>query len=299
MSTSRFVNKFRNVATITEQRSDGTAVARLKTGQYTYSGCYIGVRSKVEIVGKTVAVDGKHYVKSANLPEFVGEIRLEIDNVVERNLSCARHIAFNQKDGYDVQDGIIYMPFGGPFQFDNMAVEDVYQLGTKDVRDLEITFDLTAAWDNSNMFLEIMSEYTSSVRPIGFLRTTKTLIRNATGAGEFTIDGLPIHSDIAAIYVLGSNIKSAVLTVDDVEVESAGNYWIAARNKLFGVNTDALGDGVVFDFLRDKDVNKGLKSLESNAQRKRNADLLITLDMMDAEELTVIVDQIGRYAQQG
>jgi hypothetical protein len=297
--TSRFVDKLRNVSTITEARSDGTAVATFKRGPYTYKGFYIRVRSKVEIVGKTVATSGKHYVKTANLAEYVGKVRLEIDNEVERELSTDRMVQFNAKDGYDVQDGVLYMAFGGPFQFDDQGVEDVYQLGTKNLRSLEVTFDLTSDWDNANMFLEVVADYTSVARPLSFIQTVKTFIHQPSAVGEYTIDSLPTHSDIAAIYVLGSDLNSAKLIVDDQEVFNCDAHILAASNKMHGVNVDALGDGMVFDFLKDKDIRKGLRSLETAAQRKRGADLQIICDMAAGSELTVIVDQIGRYKQQG
>lgn len=299
LTTSRFIDKFRNVCTITEARSDGTAVATFKRGPYTYKGFYIRVRSKVAIAGKTIATSGKHYIKTANLSEFVSKIRLEIDNEVERELSTDNLVKFNAKDGYNVQDGTLYMAFGGPFQFDDMGVEDAYSLGTQNLRSLEVTFDLTSIWDNANMFLEVHADYTSVARPLSFIRTVKTFIHQATAAGEYTIDGLPVHSDIAAIYVLGSNINSGKLIVDDQEVYNADAHLQAALNKMHGVNVDALGAGMVFDFLKDKDIRKGLKSLESAAQRKRGADLQIMLDMEAAAEVTVIVDQIGRYKTQG
>lgn len=299
LTTSRFIDKFRNVSTSTGQQSDGTAISTLKTGPYTYKGFYIMIRSKVAIAGKTFEADGKHYVQTANMADYIAEIALEIDNEVEREYPFERFLQMNEKDGYAVQDGVAVMAFGGPYQFDDMAVEDVYALGTSNLRSLELSFQLTSDWVNTQMFIDVFSDYTSVARPLSFIRTTKTVIRKATGAGEFSIDGLPTHSDIASIYVLGDHLNGAKLVIDDQEIESSGAYVNAARNKLHGVNVDALGAGVVFDFLKDKDVRKGLRSLETAAQRKRNADIRIDCDMADAAELTVIVDLIGRYSQQG
>lgn len=297
-STERHISKIRDVFSVSPAYSDGTATMDLKTGKYTYENLQFMIRSAAEIVGDTFAVDGKHYVSTGKLDKYISRVRLEIDGVVERDLPMDLLVKFNEMDGYDVLAGVAWMVFGGPHQFDDKRVEDVYALGTNNVRDLRILVDLTTDWVDGSMFVEGMAEYTSTNRPITHLRTVKSKKESATGAGQFTITGLPIHSDIGAIHVLGDNILSAELIIDDVEVMSIGNYQLLGFNRLYGNDPLALGNGMTFDFMRSKEISKALKSLERADQRKRNADIKIILEMAGAAELTVITDQVGRYAGQ-
>ncbi|MCD9147864.1 hypothetical protein [Pseudophaeobacter flagellatus] len=297
--TTTAIAKVRNVFTTSPAYADGTATMDLKTGAYTYQVLQFSIWSSVAIAGETFQRDGRHIVNTANLSKYITRVRLEIDGVVEQNLSMADWIKFNAKDGYNVADGVWWMHFGGPHQFDDKRVEDVYALGTSNLRSVRILVDLTSDWNDGNMQLAGMAEYTSTRRHVTHLRTIKSNRHSPASAGEYTISGLPIHSDIGAIYVLGEGIKSAKFVVDDVEIFDARNYQIEAFNLLYGADTTALGNGIVFDFMRSNEITKALKSLERSDQRKRNADIRIVVDMDAANELNVIVDQVGAYATQG
>lgn len=297
--TTRAVDKIRDPFTISPAYSDGTATMEVKTGLYTYQFFQIMVRTSAAIAGETILREGKHYVQTAHLSKYISRMRLEIDGNIERDLTMDQMVNFNAFNGYDVMDGQVFMVFGGPHQFDDKTAEDLYALGTANLRSVRVLVDLSSDWTDGTMFLEGMAEYTSTRRQITHLRTVKQQRYAPASAGEYTISDLPIHSDIGGIYVLGANILSAKLEVDGVEIMKVTNYQLKGINKLYGTAPDSLGDGMVFDFLRNREVTKGLKSLESNAERKRNANISITLDMGAANEINVITDQIGRYATQG
>ena len=297
--TERFIDKVRDPFTISAAYSDGTVDMDLKTGPYTYQFLQFMVRSASAITGETILRDGKHYVKTEFLSKYISRMRLDIDGVTERDLTMDQMVNFNASNGYDVQDGQVYMVFGGPYQFDDKRIEDVYALGTGNLRTVSVRVDLTSDWVNGTMFMEGMAEYTSARRPVTHLRTIKQKRYSPSSSGEYTIADLPIHSDIGAIYVLGADIKSAKLEIDGVEVMDVSNYKLKGINKLYGNSPEKLGEGMVFDFMRSREITKALKSLERMDQRKRNANIAITLNLGSASELNVIVDQIGRYATQG
>ncbi|MGH1417206.1 MAG: hypothetical protein ACRBB0_27220 [Pelagimonas sp.] len=293
--TPKVIHKIRSVGTVSPAYSDGTAVIDMKRGPYTYQNIGLSISSTVSIPDDTNNRTGKFFVKTDKWSKYVSRIRLEIDGVVQRDMTTEMFISFMRMKNLDAANGVLFMMFGGPSQFEDKDVEDAYMLGTRNVNSIRLLFDLTSEWVDGQMQLEEISEYAPVNRPTAFLVTNKVHKRRATGAGQFTISDLPTHADIGAIYVLGAGIKSAKLIVDDIELFDGDNHQLHAMQQLYGRAYDQfpVGEFVMFDFLRSKEVTKGLKSLETKAERRRNADIRLEFDMEDAAELTVVVEQMG------
>ena len=294
------INRFlTDLATISGQYSDGTATADFPVGKYTYQLFQIGVRSSAEIAGKTIEKGGEHFVKTANLAEFVEEVSLVINGTVERRIPIDLLLKLNASKGLNTTDGFAYMTFGGPHEFWEKAAEDAYMLGTGNLRDLRLDFKLKSAWADGAMFLHLGAEVAREAKPLEFISTMKSRRYSLGSAGEHTITDLPINADIARIYVFGTGLKRTEFEVDGETVFKANAYCVEGLNTLYGADVTALDDGVVFDFWRSGEVEKGLKSLEGDAQRKRNADIQIMLETAAADtEVQIVMELAGRYVTQ-
>ncbi len=293
------IQRFSQLATISSQYSDGTATADLPVGSYTYQMFQMGIRSSAEIAGKTVEKNGIHFVKTANLAEFIEEVSLEIDGVIERRLDMDLLLKLNAFHSYDVTDGLFYMTFGGPNIFWDKASEDAYMLGTGDLRSLRLLFKLKSAWTDGSMFLEIGCEHARIPRPLEFINTLKSRRISLGAAGEHTITDLPINADISRLYVFGSGLKKTELVIDDQKVFDCHSYEAQGLNAIYGKDVSALGDCILFDFWRTGEVHKGLRSLESVEHRKRNASIALMLETVSADtEVRVVMELAGRYVNQ-
>lgn len=294
------VHRFEKLATVSAQYADGTVTADLPIGPYTYAMQQISLESSVAITGETVLIGGKNIVKTAYISKYVGNVILEINGTKEKELSADRLISHNAFMGYDAQDGFMYLAHGGPHVFHWERAADAYMMGTGNIRSLRLLFQLTNAWpaDNS-MKLSIMSEYARIRRPISFIETTNTVRHMISGSGRHTITGLSTHSDISRIFVFGASVNRIELIVDDQVVMDAEYQELLAMNALYGRNVAALGDCMLFDFWRDRDVKQGLRALERPDQRKRNADIRMNVWTGAATELEILTENVGTYASQG
>ncbi len=286
-------------ASVQGMYSDGTAVAHIDTGPYTYQYFQIGLVSKIGIAGKTIARGGKHYVKTANLHEFIEKVDLVIDGTPERSMTMPEFIRLNGYRGLDVIDGFVFMEFGGPNLFTNERQEDAYMLGTANVNDLRLQFELSSDWDETNMKISLITEYAPVSRPLEWIETHKTQPHQFTAAGPVVLPNISVNSDLSGILITGEGITSAKLIIDDQTMFEGDVYELQASCALYGNDTTALGDHVFFDFWRGAEATKGLMGLRSAAQRKRNADITIELELENPNtELVATMLQCGRYATQ-
>lgn len=298
LNSARITHRIADTGTYSPTYSDGTAVITYKVGPYCYQFLQFSVKSNSAISGDTVEIAGIHYVKTSKLSKYIKRIRLELNGVTERDLSVDMYVAMQGMRHMDVAEGILYMIFGGPHQFDDKRVEDAYMLGTQDIYSMRVLFDMTSEWVDGQMHLQSLAEYAPIVRKVHFLRTIKMYRYAVTGSGLYTITNLPVHADVGAYYVLGDGILDGKIVVDGQDVITARSHELQAINLLYGDDVSKLGDGLVFDFLRSREISKGLKSLETKSERKRNADIRIELEMDGATEVIVIVDNIGTLRSQ-
>lgn len=294
------INRFQtNLATVSGQYSDGTATAEFPVGAYTYQLFQLGVKSNAAIGGDTITKNGEHFVNTAALSKYIEEVTLVIDGVAERKIPIDLLVKLNASKGLNTSDGFAYMTFGGPHEFWDKRAEDAYMLGTGNLRSMRLDFKLKPAWADGSMFLHIGAEVARIARPLEFISTMKSRRVALGAAGEHTITDLPINADIARIYVFGTGLKKIEFEVDDEKVFDAHSYAIEGLNSLYGTDVTQLDDGVVFNFWRSGEVEKGLKSLESAAQRKRNADIQLMLETINANtEVQIVMELAGRYVTQ-
>jgi len=297
-NTRQFVDKFEQVCTIGDTFSNGETVAKFPVGKFTYKTQHISIVAPDEIAGKTRVKGGKHIVKTEFIPDYIANIKTLINGRKQREMDTPLFAMFNAFEGYDTNDGTLIEAYGGPFQFKNIYEEDAYALGTADLESYRMVFKMTADWVNG-MELRIASEYNQASKVHAHFRSRSMLRKQYHAAGEHTMQELDINSDIGAIHIIGENILRAELIVDGTTVFDGDLMQIEALNDLYGNDVSALGNNATFDFLRAKEITKGLKSLESDAQRKRQANIKIKLEVSDATELLFIVDEIGRLQDQG
>ncbi|NOR63028.1 MAG: hypothetical protein GQ535_11125 [Rhodobacteraceae bacterium] len=300
------VFRHERLATISGQYSDGSVVAELPVGPYTYKNQQIMIVLNAQTddpdnagVSMTYEVNGTHYLKSSFFTKFVKKISLEIDGDVVRDVTAARSMQMNGHYGYDVVDGFHWMTFGGPREFWDQGAEDAYLLGTGDLRDLRLNFDLTSDWVTGSMKIQIMSEYARIARPIAYLTTLKSFRYTFAAAGPVVITDVPVNADLAQLFAFGTGIKHAKLEVDSQFIFDGDYQQLMALNALYGRDVSALGDCVLFDFWREKNASKGLKALNADPQIKRNADIRIHLDLEAATEVEIVARACGIYRSQG
>lgn len=279
--------------------SNGTAVIQVDTGPFTYQLFMLEIVSNTEIVGKTVEVNGRHLVKTDNLDEYVSRIQLRIDGQTRRDLTVADIMALNGYRNLDVMEGHILIPFGGPGLFEDPAMEDLYMLGTKNVRDLRIHIDFTDDYDATTMHLEGLAEYAPLERNIGHFESVTEHRYTFAASGTHTITDLPTHSDLSHIIVFAEGIGAVEFKVDNVVMADGNVYDLNAINELHGRDTSALGDHFMWDGWRAGEAVKGIRGLRSGAQARRNADLRIKLDLAEENtEVRVVLGQCGSLASQ-
>ncbi len=297
--TAKYPDVLTDETVISPQYSDGVSVIDIPVGRYTYQWFQLGIKCSAHIENVTnYRQPGQWFVQTEHLADYIESISLEIDGVAVRQMPMDLAVMFNAYDGYDANEGMYYEVFGGPFQFGDAEVEDTYALGTQNVRSLRWKIKMTSDWDEATMQLDFQACYTWQNRSLGYFRSRGIYRDRAGAAGQFTMSSLPIHADLGAIHVLGDHIKTAELIVDNRTLVRAGNWQQECANRLYGRDQKLLGNGVSFDFLRTGEITKGLRSLEKESQRKRNADIRVVLDMDDAAELTFVVDKVGVYSGQ-
>lgn len=293
------IQRAEHLATISAQYSDGTAVAELPVGPYTYKALQIAIESDAAIVGETINVGGREYVQTAFLSKYIDRITLEIDGTAERDIDVATFLQLNSFMGFDATDGLAYMTFGvNEFPFQPMA-EDAYMLGTGNLRSVRLLFKLATPWVDGSMNLRVLCEHARLRRPLGFITTMKSYRYSLASIGEHTITDLPINADIARLFVFGDGLKDTELRIDDQLIFDANSYEMQGLNALYGRDIAALGNGILFDFWRERDVNKGVASLTTAAERKRNADVRLQVETTAANtEVRVLMQLCGRYWSQ-
>jgi len=285
-----------DMATVSGQMADSTMVMTFQTGLPTYLSWQFSITSTVEIVGETYQLGGVHYVKTAFLSKYVSNMKCQADGVTFRELTIDKVVKFNASKGLGVQGGSFYMVFGGPHEFKDPRVEDVFMLGTADIKQLRVLFDLTPAWINGQLNLTVLSEYAPISRPMGYVQTYVSQRYDLQAAGEHLITNLPVYDDISRVYIFGANIGDFEFIYDEQTVYKNSIQGQKAHNKAWGIDVDPLGDCILIDFMRSEQNWVNLQGLRSDAQRRRNARARLKLDMLTASnEVQVIIENSGRW----
>lgn len=285
-----------DMATVSGQLADSTMVMTFQTGPYAYLSWQFSLTSNVEVTGETYQLGGVHYVKTEFISKYVKNITAQADGVTFRKITMAQQIQLNASKGLGAQDGTVYMIYGGPHEFKDPRVEDVFMLGTSDVSQLRVLFDLTSDWVNGQFNLTVLSEYAPISKPLGYVQTYVSQRYDLSAAGEHLITDLPVYDDISRIYIWGSNISDFEFNYDNQAVYKGNVMSQLAHNKAWGTSVDALGDCILIDFMRSEENWVNLQGLRSDAQRKRNARASLKLEMLTADnEVQVMIENSGRW----
>lgn len=278
--------------------SDGTAVIKVDIGPYTYQMFMLTLVSDAEIAGKTTLVNGRHIVNTANISDYLENVELRIDGRRRRNQSVEDLLAVSAYRDLDVMEGHLIIPFGGPNLFDDPDMEDLYMLGTKNLRDLRIHVDFTPDWDSTSMHLVATAEYAPVERNVSHFEGIEEYRYSFDSGGDHTITDLPTHSDISHILVFADGMGDVELKVDNLIMAEGNVYDLNAVNALHGRDIAALGNHFMWDAWRGGEAKKGLAGLRTAAQSRRNAKLRLKLNLAGPAEVRVVVGQCGPLAQQ-
>lgn len=265
-------------------------------GKYTYRQWGLSLVATAAIVGVTTLRDGKHWVDSAKIADYVESFTIEIDGRGVWELTAAELLKHNDYQNLATSQGVLRIPFGAPGQHNDDMAEDAYHLGTASFRQVRLKVKTKAAWV-AGMLPVINCEYLNVARPAGYFVSTTRYTYTSGGAGKFAITDLAVGKDFSAIWVQGANVTRAKMTVDDDTVFDNSLTTLNSVHEAFGKDVTALGAGFIFDSFRDGDAI-GLDSIsDSIAERRRGADVRLEMEIAVANQtLSIVVFHCGLFA---
>lgn len=294
--TNIIPNYRRDIARIGAFAANTTGFVDLPVGAYTYRGLYISVIAPAEIVGKTTLRAGKHYVNTANIPEYLGMISLDLNARAFVELTADEIIRLADYNNIQNTNGLISWAFGGPGLFETDVVQDAFGLGTQGVNSLRIRMAASAAWVNG-MTVEVVCEYYPIVRPVGWFVATSRQVIQVAQAGNVTLPDLAYGLNWSAMWLKGSGIRSMKLEVDRKVLVDGDMWQISALHRAWGKDADALGNGLFYDVNRDK---KGLAvdaAGDTIQERNRSAEVKADIYLEAAGEISVVFLHAGLFSE--
>lgn len=264
-------------------------------GKYTYRQWGVSLVATAAIAGVTTLRDGRHWVNSDKIADYIDMLTVEINGRAFWELTAAELLRFNDYQNIATSQGVLRIPFGAPGQHNEDMAEDAYHLGTSGLRQVRLRIRTKAAWV-AGMLPVINAEYLAVSRPPGYMVATTRYTYTSGGVGKFAISDLAVGKDFSTIWVLGSGINRALMRVDDDTVFDNFVTTLNSVHEAFGRDVAALGSGFIYDSFRDGDAI-GLDSVsDSVAERKRGADVRLELEMASANQtLQLVVFHCGLY----
>lgn len=267
-------------------------------GKYTYRQWGISIVAPANILGVSTPRDGKEWVNSAKITDYIDTFTIEIDGKGVWEMTAAELLMWNDYQNIATTDGVLRIPFGSPGQHNEDMAEDAYSFGTGGLRQVRLKVKTKPAWV-AGMMPVITCEYLQVSRPTGYFVGTTRYNYTSGGTGKYAISDLAVGKDFSTIWVQGASINRGKLQVDDDVVFDNYNTTLRSVHEAFGRDVAALGAGLLYDSFRDGDAI-GLDSVaDSVAERQRGADVRLELDMAAANVgLKIIVFHCGLFSQQ-
>lgn len=267
-------------------------------GKYTYRQMGISFVAASNIPGVTTLRDGKEFLNSASFTTYIDTITIEIDGKACWEMTAAELLRWNDYQNIATTDGMLRLAFGAPGQHLEDNVEDAYQLGTSNLRQVRLKIKTKPAFP-VGMLPVVTCEYLAVARPLMYFVGTTRYSYSNPAIGKYAISDLPVGKDFSAIWTQGASINRIKLMVDDDIVIDNFNTTLRGIHEAFGKDVAALGPGFLFDSFRDGD-GIGLDSVaDSLAERKRGADVRLEMDMGAAGvNMVIIVLWCGLFSQQ-
>lgn len=276
--------------------ADNICYVQLPTGAYTYRMLQISLLAAATIASKTTAVEGEHVVNTAALNDYVEWFAIEINGREVVKYRTAELVALNAYHKIDTADGNVAFTFGSPNLFSEDLHEDAYLFGTGNIFSAKLLIKTRSAMPNG-MKPRITAEYAPVRRPVGYFQSTTVNEYSFAASGKQTITDVPNGIDFASIWINGTGVKSVLLEIDKQIAFEASAQAIRANASMWGKNVAAL-PGLMLDGFRDGDAI-GFDSLtNSEGERKRGADVRLTLDLASAGSFRLITSHCGLFGDQ-
>lgn len=267
-------------------------------GKYTYRQWGISIVAPAAIAGVTTLRDGKEWVNSAKITDYIDTITIEVDGKGVWEMTAAELLKWNDYQNIATTDGVLRIAFGSPGQHNDDMAEDAYSFGTSGLRQVRLKIKTKPAFV-AGMLPVISVEYLPTARKTGYFVGTTRYNYTSGGAGKYAITDLAVGKDFSTIWIQGASIDRCKMQVDDDIVFDNYNTTLRSVHEAFGRDVWALGAGMLYDSFRDGDAI-GLDSVaDSVAERRRGADVRLELQMAAANvPLQIIVFHCGLFSQQ-
>lgn len=276
--------------------ADNICYIQLPVGPYTYRMLQFSLLATAAIASKTIAVDGENVVQTAAWNDYVEWVSLEINGREVVKYRTLELVALNAYHRVNTSDGNLSLCFGSPNQFKEDLHEDAYLFGTGNIFSAKLCIK-TRSTMPAGMKPRITAEYAPIRRPVGYFQSTTVNEYTFAGAGKQTITDIPNGIDFASIWLNGTGIKGVLLEIDKQIAFEASAQAIRANASMWGKDVVSL-PGLMLDGFRDGDAI-GFDSLtNSDGERKRGADVRLTIDLAAATSVRVITMHCGLFGDQ-
>lgn len=279
---------------INKTTANGRAIVRLATGDYTYRAIPFGIKSDVDLGADSYAIKGGGFmVKLDALSKYITDVTLELDNNPLIDLTIDELATINDFYGFKFSEGLQGFHFPGEEMYDSQKLRDTFALGTANLKQVKLILKTTNLFDPGTMDIVCAPHYVMQPRPASFV--TKINRQYASLAqGRTTYTDLPVHDDIAWLWIKGDKISHCKLEVDGA-VLFDGHIGLQ-KGYLRSVNRDkaALDGQFFFDFHAEGEA-VSLAALVGDGQRRRGAKIKLTLDTTEATSVEFLVGNVGTY----
>lgn len=299
LRVSRIFRLSDTIANVGAMSADNICYVALPVGNYTYRSIQMQLIASAAIASKTTAVQGDHVVNTAAWTDYVEWVALEINGREVMKLRTVELVALNAYHNVDTLDGVVTWLFGHRQMFEEDLVQDAYLFGTGTLFSAKILIK-TKAGLPAGMKPRITCEYVPVRRPVGYAMTATVNEYSFAASGKQIITDIPNGIDFAGIWIIpttATDIKNVLLEVDrQIAFEcSAHAMRIAAAQQ--GKDVAAL-TGLMLDGFRDGKAIGFDAVTNAENERKRGADVRLTLDLTAAGSFRVITLHCGLFNDQ-
>ena len=312
-----YINVADDLVTISQRLSGGEYEIDIPTGAYTYRGLMLRFETlaNTAITGTATADlletgdNGEKYVNTDHFAKILSRIKLEADGITIWDFEDITRVeAYLRMNGCLGLGTAWFIPFGWPNVFRAGApVQDLYALGTGNIRDLRLTL-YTTDKHKTEIKPQIIAFYNPVQVPAGNVISRQVYKKSFATSGKHIIDDIRIDRRIQRIIVTsgaGKKIKNFEVSIGDVEwiksdthvnhVEALLRPNKASDQEDVGPYRNAtgalIGVGGCVDLLIDQERDGlALAPLTSDQQRRRDDRIEIELELKSANtEVTVEV----------
>ncbi|MEM1352022.1 MAG: hypothetical protein AAGF27_06740 [Pseudomonadota bacterium] len=326
--TADYVNVDDDLLHIGNRLSDGRIEIKFRTGDYIYRGLFMLAQctaataiTQAPAVANgqltTLGEDGKRYIKPQYFGRYINRVKLVADGITIFDFESyerARAYLMSYNWTIGTQNEAVFWGFGWPNVFQQgSAQEDLFALGTANIRDLKMVLYTSSNWDDS-IQLVCPTYYHPQRAKAGHVIYRTQRIKDCATAGVHIIDDIRVDRPIWRIVVTtpeGQKLTNYEVRVGDVVWQTgtpvSNRLETLLLREVSGIqgavgpyrdhNGDLVDAGCVIDLrvdLMDRD-GRVLPPMTSDAQRRRDERLEIEVKTAQPDtEVCVEVFFAGR-----